>query len=249
MFLNDKNEFNTFMKTLHELCKNDPNYKVPDSWNSMASKAAIALSKSHENLKNDDSFNINTLNKMYKSTIYNDKSDIYTNYIKSFFYGTIRDELEDIVSAIHFAAKNKDTDIYNFINSENDGALTGVFDDVVQLEYHPDDSTNNDRIKILETYASFINKEEISHFESLYITNEDINKGQEYVSSVTAFYMFREAIKDTFMVFCTMLGEYVQSEKNYLNILGKHEQGKLTEFLFDFINQRDNTLIETMFYS
>lgn len=249
MFLKDKNEFNTFMKALHELCKNDPNYKVPDSWNAMASKAAIALSKSHEELKDNESFNINTLNQMYKSTVHVDKLSIYKDHVKPFVYGTIRDELQDIVTAIHFAAKNKDTDIYNFINSKNDGDLTSGFNDLIQLEYHPDDVINNDRNKLLETYTSFINKEEVSHFRTLYITKKDTNKSEEYVSSLTAFYMFREAIKDTFMVFCTMLGEYVQNKKNYLDIIKTIEDGNLTDFLFDFVNAQEKKLIEILFYS
>lgn len=247
MFLRNKNEFNTFMKAFHASCKHDPKYKVPDSWNAMAAKAAVALGKSHDEHENNQNFNINTLNNIYKSVENISKVSIYEKEVKPLFYGTIRDELKTLLEAIHWSFENEDNDIYNHINDKLEGELTDGFNEVIRLEYSPDDTLNKDRLKLLEEYANLLPKDTFRYYEELYRCPTDSQKGIFYMISITAFYAFRERVKDTFYTFCDILGEYVQDKDNYMNILEANKKGELKDFLFKLLDEQDLLLTEEMF--
>lgn len=118
MFLNNKKEYNEFIKSLFKQLKQDPNVKIKDSWNWLASKGAIALAESN-NIDTKGNFNINTLydllsKEQNKSNI---TEEVFNRLLKDVFYPFIEDNIDSIQKGVDIALEDNNDDLYDILEN------------------------------------------------------------------------------------------------------------------------------------
>lgn len=246
MFLKNNNEFNKFTKSLHKICQNDPNYKMPKSWNSFASKIALALSESSENILNDD-FNINTLKKYYNKIENQNQKTFYTDHIESLFIGTIREQIANIQLGLNECFNNSDNDLYNFINQKTNGELSESFDITIERDYSPYEEINKSRTEELDYFISFQDFKTLDNYGETYLTKNDKSKNVTFTNKMISFYSFRETIKDAFYSFLFLLNNEMENNQAFRNIVESGNLNELNITINKILKERELNILEELF--
>lgn len=246
MFLKNNDEFNKFTKSLHKICQNDPNYKMPKSWNSFAAKIALALAESSENISNDD-FNINTLKKHYNKIENQNQKTFYANHIESLFVGTIREQIANIQLGLNECFYNKDNDLYNFINQKTNGELSESFDITIDRDYSPYEEINKSRTEELAYFISFQDFKTLENYGDTYLTKNDKCKDVTFTNKMISFYSFRETIKDGFYSFLFSLNNEMENNQGFRNIVENGDLNELNVSINKILKERESTILKELF--
>lgn len=214
-FLEDKQKFNEFSKSLFEDLKNDPNYKTLGSWNSFAAKVAKHLLIVH-NIECKSNSNINTLNQLYKESVNPSCKGLYELIHSSVLKGIVRDYSLVILDGIKHAHKTGDTELYEYINEQTDREMVEDFQAVLKELFSPEDELFSEREPMIESYGHSVNQDFLQDYYKMFNLDKlSEDHDAHYVFLFNAYLTLKELATDALLTFLTDVAESALDFDNY----------------------------------
>ncbi|MBM25351.1 MAG: hypothetical protein CL760_06610 [Chloroflexi bacterium] len=213
MFLNNKKEYNEFIKALFKQLKQDPNVKIKDSWNWLASKGAIALAESND-IDTKGNFNINTLYDLFDKE--QDKSNIteevFNRLLKDVFYPFIEDNIDSIQEGVKIALEDHNDDLYDILENTLHKRNPLDYEDAFLSE------SLKCQLHIFDLHKCSLSKEDLSMLSAWGDSIENIENYEIYVSQyIKDIFDFKKRYQ--YLCFVALTERAIDLAVDYFNML------------------------------